>query len=101
MLAPIIRFPDKRTEQVAVPRAALSAASENSLAASRNIQDAVDRCIGHVFAGQRAAALHQLERIGFEAGQRNEALANLTSLAETAPRLQDGAFVPVGDRGAA
>lgn len=99
--ARVYPFPDRRSEQISVSRAALSAASENSLAASKSIADAVDRAMACVWANNRAGAIHNLERIGFEAQARSEALSKLTNIAERAPALEDGAFVPFGSAGAA
>lgn len=97
MTAQVIPLFDRRSEQVAVSRAALSAASENALASNRSAQEAVDRALSHVWANQRAAAVHELSRIGFELQGRLEALANLTRMAEAAPALTecpDGVAAP-------
>lgn len=84
MLAPIIPI-DRRSQQIVVSRSALSAAAENALAASRLAEEAIQRAIGHLFADNRAAAVNELNRIGFELQGRAEALEHLTALAEKAP----------------
>ena len=99
-LARIIPF-DRRSEQVAVSRAALSAASENAAAASQSVQDAVDRALGHVWAGNRAGVVRELERIGFETAERLPQLLILTKLSEEAPALVDGSWKPAKSGSAA
>ena len=101
MLAPVLRFPDPRLERVAVNRSTLRAASENATAASQSLQDAVDRALGHCFASNRAGVVRELERIGFESGQRLPHLLALTKLSEEAPALVDGAWTPSNSAGAA
>jgi S-adenosylhomocysteine hydrolase len=104
MTAQIIPFGrDARSSEVAVSRSALSAATENALASSKSIADAVDRAMNAAWSGDRATVIRTLERIGFEASERNDALAALTNLAEQAPSLtwEDGAAVPLGSAGAA
>lgn len=82
-MAEVIRI-DRRSTEIHVTRAALSAASENALAGSRMAQDAIDRAIDHLCNGQNEAALHQLGRIAFELQGRMAALRELTQLAEEA-----------------
>lgn len=77
---------DARSQVVHVTRAALSAASENALAASDMASAAIDRALGHAWSGNRAALVNELGRIGFELQGRREALAQLTRFAEYAPR---------------
>jgi len=87
--ARVYPFPDRRSEQISVPRAALSAASESALAASRNAADALERALGHVWSGHRAGAVHELERAGFELEQRLPHLLVLTRMAEDSAALTD------------
>lgn len=95
----LIRF-DRRSVQIQVSRAALSAAAENAHAANANARDAIDRALGHVFAGNRAGIIHELERIGFEVGERTTALTHLTNLAETATACPDHVTAPGHGRAA-
>ena len=100
-LATVIPFRDHRTEQVAVPRAALSAAAENAVGASRSAADALERALGHIFASNRAGAVHEIERARFELDQRLPNLLVLTRLSEDAPALVDGSWKPARSNGAA
>jgi hypothetical protein len=102
MTAQIIPFGrDARSSEVAVSRSALSAAAENAVGASQSIQDAVDRAIGHVWANNRPALVRELERIGFENSERLPHLLALTNLAEQAPSLENGSWVPADSAGVA
>lgn len=78
---------DRRSEVVEVPRSRLSAAAENAVAASRMASEAIDRALSHLWSGNRAGAIHELHRIGFELQGRAEALAALTRLADSAPAI--------------
>jgi len=82
-------FPDRRSEQISVSRAALSAASESALAATRNAADALERAMGHVWAGHRAGAVHELERAGFELAERLPHLLVLTRMADSTPAINE------------
>ena len=89
----VIRM-DRRTVAIHVPRAALAAASENALAASRNVADALERAQAYIWTGNRAGLVHELSRIGHEVEGRTEALANLARLAESAAECPDGVAAP-------
>jgi hypothetical protein len=80
---------DRRSETIHVSRSALSAASENALAGSDMALSAIDRAVGHVWSGNRAALLNELGRIGFELTERRDALANLTRMAEESHTCPD------------
>lgn len=82
---------DRRTVEVHVPRGSLSRAAENALAGSRMAQDAIERATDHIVAGDDAAALHELGRIGFELQGRTKALMALTRLAEQATACPESA----------
>jgi hypothetical protein len=77
--------PQGASDDIVVRRAALSAAAENAAAASRNAQDAVERALGCAWANNRAGLIRELERIGFELGERLPNLLSLTRLAEESP----------------
>lgn len=81
---------DRRTAQISVPRALLSAAAEDAHAANENARDAIKRAEQHIWSGDRAAALHALGRIGFEIQERTAALMTLTSITEQATACPDG-----------
>jgi len=87
--ARVYPFPDRRSEQISVSRAALSAASESALAASRSAVDALERAMGHVWSSNRAGVVHELERAGFELGERLPHLLVLTRMAEESAALTD------------
>lgn len=96
----VIRF-DRRSEMIEVPRSRMSAAAENAVAASRMASDAIERAIAHLWGGNRAAAIHELQRIGFELQGRAEALSALAQLAESAPTIcPDNAATPGHGRAA-
>ena len=92
-MSKIIRI-DRRTDTIHVPRAALSAASEDALAAHQSAADAIQRAEQAIWAGNRSAALHAISRIGFEIEQRTAALAKLTRMAESATQCPDGIAAP-------
>lgn len=86
---------DPRLDEVAVRRHHLSKASENGLAATDMALAALQRAERHVFSGSRAAAINELNRIGFELMHRRPALAFLAGVAESAPALDpDGIAAP-------
>lgn len=95
----VIRI-DRRTAQIHVNRAALSAAAEDAHAANQSARDAIDRAVQAVWSGNRGAAIHALGRIGFEVQARTDALAALTQIAEQAAACPDQQVAPGHGRAA-
>lgn len=91
---------DGRSASIHVPRASLSAAAEDALAASRMAQEAIERAERHIWSGHRAGVLHELGRIGFELQARLEALSSLTTLAESSATCPDHQAKPGHGRAA-
>ena len=85
---------DRRSDAVHVPRASLSAAAENALAANKSAMDAIERAERHIWSGNRGAAIHALGRVGYEIGERTTALMQLTHMAESAAICPDGFAQP-------
>lgn len=85
---------DRRTVQISVPRAALSAAAEDALAANQSARDAIVRAEQAIWSGNKGAAIHALGRIGFEIQARTAALRQLTRIAEQASACPDGVAAP-------
>ncbi len=80
----------RRTEAIHVKRVLVARAAENALAANQSARDAIERATQHIWSGNRAGALHELGRMGFEVGERTEALMELTRIAEQAVACPDG-----------
>lgn len=95
MTATIIPI-DRRSQQVIVSRATLSHAAENALAAHRTAAEAVERASRHIFAGNRAAAIHELGRAGFELQESTGPMATLAAIAESAPTYCPDAITDPG-----
>ena len=88
-LAPVIQLRPERKEKVAVHRLTLRRASENAVASSRSIEDAVKAAEYCVISGNQLEAVRLLRRIGHENAARLPELLRLTALSE-----QSGAACP-------